>query len=107
MREYDSPLDEVVSSTLLGSPGFITFIKDRFLSGKKFDKDLPALKELVEKASMQDVFDEVESVFRKRTGFVQKCKNVSFSEIYRRKAERYWHTFQDWRIRRVPGKQAG
>jgi hypothetical protein len=27
----------------LGSPDFIAFIKDKFLSGKKPDKDLPAL----------------------------------------------------------------
>jgi REP element-mobilizing transposase RayT len=72
-EEYDSPLDEVVSSTLLGSPGFITFIKDKFLSGKKPDKDLPALKELVEKASMQDIFYEVESVFGKEPAL---CRNV-------------------------------
>jgi REP element-mobilizing transposase RayT len=72
-EEYDSPLDEVVSSTLLGSPGFITFIKDKFLSGKKPDKDLPALKALVEKASMQDIFDEVESVFGKEPAL---CRNV-------------------------------
>ena len=32
-KKYDNPLDEVVSSTLLGSPGFIAFIKDKFLSG--------------------------------------------------------------------------
>ncbi len=62
-EKYDNPLDEVVSSTLLGSPGFITFIKDKFLSDKKPDKDMPALKELVEKASMYDIFDEGESVF--------------------------------------------
>jgi len=64
-EKYDNPLDEVVSSTLLGSPGFITFIKDKFLSDKKPDRDMPALKELVEKASMQDILDEVESVFGK------------------------------------------
>ena len=54
-RKYDNPLDEVVSSTLPGSPGFIAFIKDKFLSGKKPDKYLPALKELVEKASLKDI----------------------------------------------------
>ena len=43
-EKYDNPLGEVVSSTLLGSPGFIAFIKDKFLSGKKPDKNLPALK---------------------------------------------------------------
>jgi len=73
-EKYDSPLDEVVSSTLLGSPGFITFIKDRFLSGKKPDKNLPALKELVEKASMQDIFDEVESVFGKEPALGRNVK---------------------------------
>jgi REP element-mobilizing transposase RayT len=46
---YDNPLNEVVSSTLLGSPEFIAFIKDNFLSNQKPDKELPALKELVEK----------------------------------------------------------
>jgi REP element-mobilizing transposase RayT/predicted XRE-type DNA-binding protein len=63
--EYDSPLDEVVSSTLLGSADFIAFIKDNFLSAKKPDKELPALKELIKKASMQDIFKEVELVFTK------------------------------------------
>jgi REP-associated tyrosine transposase len=73
-EKYDSPLDEVVSSTLLGSPDFITFIKDKFLSGKEPDKDLPALKELVEKASMQDIFDEVESVFGKEPALGRSVK---------------------------------
>ena len=64
-QEYDSPLDEVVSSTLLGSADFVAFIKDNFVSAKKPDKELPALKELIKKASMQDIFEEVESVFTK------------------------------------------
>jgi len=62
-HEYNSPLDEVVSSTLLGSADFIEFIKDNFLSEKKPDKELPSLKELVEKTSMHDIFKEVELVF--------------------------------------------
>lgn len=64
-QEYDSPLDKVVSSTLLGSADFISFIKDNFLSTKKPDKELPALKELVKKTSIQDIFEEVELVFTK------------------------------------------
>jgi REP element-mobilizing transposase RayT len=64
-QEYDSPLDQVVSSTLLGSADFIAFIKDNFLSAKKSDKQLPALKELVKKTSIQDIFEEVELVFTK------------------------------------------
>lgn len=73
-EKYDSPLDEVVSSTLLGGPGFIAFIKDNFLSDKKPDKNLPALKELVEKASMQDIFDEVESVLGKQPTLARNVK---------------------------------
>jgi REP element-mobilizing transposase RayT len=64
-QEYDSPLEEVVSSTLLGSADFIAFIKDNFLSVKKPDKELPALKELVRKTSMQDIFEQVELVLPK------------------------------------------
>jgi len=44
-----------VSSTLLGSPDFIAFIKDKFLLGKKPDKELPALKELIDKVSLKDI----------------------------------------------------
>jgi len=73
-EKYDSPLDEVVGSTLLGSPGFIAFIKDKFLSGKKSDKDLPALKELAKKASMQGIFDEVESVLGKQPTLARSVK---------------------------------
>jgi len=50
---------------LLGSPDFIAFIKDNLLFGKKPDKELPALKELVPKVSMQDIFNEVEFFFSK------------------------------------------
>jgi chromosomal replication initiation ATPase DnaA len=67
-------LDEVVSSTLLGSPGFIAFIKDKFLSGKKPDKDLPALKELINKTSLKDIFAEVESVFGKQASLSRNVK---------------------------------
>ena len=77
-KKYDNPLDEVVSSTLLGSPDFIAFIKDKFLSYKKPDKNLLALKELIDKVSLKDIFDEVESVFGKKPlqmgNALKKCK---------------------------------
>lgn len=64
-QEYNSPLEEVVSSTLLGGADFIKFIKDSYLSAKKPNKELPALKELVKKPSMRDIFKEVELVIPK------------------------------------------
>ena len=73
-QEYDSPLDEVVSSTLLGSPDFISFVKDNFLSGKRQDKELPALKGLVKKATAQDIFDEVALVFTKDKALERSVK---------------------------------
>ena len=73
-EKSDSPLNEVVGSTLLGSPGFIIFIKDKFLSGKKPNRDLPALKSLVDKASMQDIFDETETVFGKESALGRNVK---------------------------------
>ena len=73
-KKYDNPSDEVVSSTLLGSPDFIAFIKDKFLSVKKPDKNLPALKELLDKASLKDIFDEVESVFGKEAALGRNVK---------------------------------
>jgi len=89
-RKYDNPLDDVVGSTLLGSSDFIAFIKDKFLSGKKLDKELPPLKELVPKTSMQDIFDEVESVFRKErasvSDIVGKIK-ANTSRMVRKKFE--------------------
>ena len=78
INDYDSPLNEVVGSTLLGSPGFITFMKDKFLSGKKPDRDLPALKSLVAKASMQDIFDETETVFGKESALGRNVKMFLF-----------------------------
>jgi REP element-mobilizing transposase RayT len=73
-QEYDSPLEQVVSSTLLGSADFIAFIKDNYLSAKKPDKELPALKELVKKASMQDIFETVELIFTQDRALARNVK---------------------------------
>jgi len=62
-QEYKSPLKEVVSSTILGSVDFVEAIKDKYLSNKKIDPNLPALKELCGKPSVDEITEEVESVF--------------------------------------------
>jgi hypothetical protein len=63
-EKYDSPLAETTSSTLLGSPDFITFIKEKYLSDKKPDKEMPSLQELHEKISIQDIFAQVDIFFK-------------------------------------------
>ena len=60
-EQYASLLKEAVSSTLLGSAEFIALIKDTYLTGRKPDKNVPALKELSARISMGEIFDEVES----------------------------------------------
>ncbi|MCD5417272.1 transposase [Candidatus Bipolaricaulota bacterium] len=62
-REYKSPLKKVVSSTILGSADFIKAIEDKYLSTRKADPNLPALKELSGKPSADEITEEVESVF--------------------------------------------
>ncbi len=62
-EEYESPLKDVVSSTLLGSLDFITYIKDTYISGKGIGKDIPASKELLKRVSVNDIFEEVEDIF--------------------------------------------
>jgi putative transposase len=73
-HEYESPLIEVISSTILGAPEFIAFIKERYLAGKKPDKNLPALRDMSEKASMPNIFDEVESIFEKEQVLARNIK---------------------------------
>ena len=71
---YESPLMDIVSSTILGTPDFIALIKDRYLSGKQIDKDIPALKELSKKTSMRAIFDEVDSVFERENSLARNIK---------------------------------
>jgi len=62
-KTHKNPLNGVIGSALLGSPEFVTFIKENFLSGQKHEKAVPALNELIDKISMQDIFNEVDAVF--------------------------------------------
>ena len=62
-EDHESPLKDIVSSTLLGPPDFIRYIKDTYISGKKADKNIPALREFIDKVSVNDIFERVEGVF--------------------------------------------
>ncbi len=62
-KEYDSPLKDTVASTILGGIDFINEIKNKYLSGKETDRNLPALTELT-KASIKEIIGEVEGVFK-------------------------------------------
>ena len=73
-QEYDSPLKNVVGSVLLGSQDFINFIKQEFISSLGPGKDLPALRQLVPRVSMEVVFAEVDSVFVQDPAFSRNLK---------------------------------
>ena len=63
-QEYESPLKDVVSSTLLGTQEFIGIIKDKYLSEQKEDKNIPALKVLKKKITMEDISNEVDEIIK-------------------------------------------
>ena len=73
-KEYDSPLEDVFGSVFLGSPDFIEQIKTRYLSDRKPDKELSALRQLGPRISMQDVFNAVGAVFRNEPSFERSLK---------------------------------
>ncbi|MBW1897861.1 MAG: transposase [Deltaproteobacteria bacterium] len=81
-KKYKSPLAEIVSSTLLGPPDFIKFIQEQYLSGMKPDENVPALKELKKKATLDQIFTEVESVFSKNEPAVARNVKMYLSRKY-------------------------
>jgi hypothetical protein len=54
---------------------------DNFISAKKPDKELPALKELAQKASMQDIFEAVELAFSQDKALARNAK-MNLSQKY-------------------------
>jgi putative transposase len=63
-KEYESPLKNVFGSTLLGRQEFIGLIKDKYLSAKKADKDLPALKALSRRSTIEDISNQVDMMIK-------------------------------------------
>jgi REP element-mobilizing transposase RayT len=73
-QQYDNPLRDVVGLVLLGSQDFINFIKQKFISSREPDKDLPTLRQLVPRVSMEVVFAEVDAVFVQAPAFSRNLK---------------------------------
>jgi len=73
-QDYESPLGEVVGSALLGSQGFINFIKERFVSGLKPDRELPSLRQLAPRISISSVFEAVDAGFQDDPTFSRNLK---------------------------------
>ena len=72
--EYDSPLDNVVGSTILGQSDFVSDIKEKYLSNEKRDKEIPALKELATNVSIDSIYREVDRLFGDQTRLSRSVK---------------------------------
>lgn len=73
-QEYNNPLDEVIGSVLLGSQDFANFIKDRYLTGLKQSKDVPAVRAFVKKVPIQGICDIVEEAMGNETKMARNIK---------------------------------
>ena len=62
-KEYQSPLMETVASAILGCPEFVSAIEERYLRSKKADRDLPSLRELARRPSLDDIVKAVKNIF--------------------------------------------
>jgi hypothetical protein len=60
---YQSPLLETVASTILGCPEFVRATQERHLNSRKADRDLPSLRELTSRPSLNDIVVAVKNVF--------------------------------------------
>jgi putative transposase len=76
-QEYESPLEDVVGSTILGGQAFIGFIKDRYLTDKKENKDLPALKVLKKRIMIEEISHEVDKKIKDNEKLCRRCAKVS------------------------------
>ena len=54
-------MDEVTGSVILGQAEFINVIRDNYLSGKKVDRETPALRELAKEVSLDEIDKEIEN----------------------------------------------
>ncbi len=70
-----------MSSTLLGSANFIEFIKDKYLKDKKFASDIPALKRLSEKVSINDISKKTDKDFGKEP-VLARCIKIYLCQKY-------------------------
>ncbi|MFH0812635.1 MAG: transposase [Pseudomonadota bacterium] len=71
-QDQRSPLKEVVYSTILGSMEFVKAVTEKHLGDKKADRNLPALKELSARISIEEIEKAVETVFGKEWGIGKK-----------------------------------
>lgn len=58
--EYETPLRDVFTSTILGCPDFVAHAKETYVKCRQPDRNVPATKHLPDSASVQDIFEGVD-----------------------------------------------
>lgn len=61
-KEYENPLSATVAATMLGGTEFIQEITDRHIDGKQIDRDLPALRTLSNRPTMEAISQTVKNI---------------------------------------------
>lgn len=69
---YDTPLKAVVSSTLLGSPGFLAEVSETHVKHIRADRTIPAVKQLSGQLSVEKVVDAVKITVGEEGGLWRK-----------------------------------
>ena len=62
-QKLRSPLDKVVASTLLGSEAFVGWVQEEFVGRKPVDRELPALRAIADKPTVEAIRRVVEDRF--------------------------------------------
>lgn len=62
-KEHESPLQQMVASTMLGTPEFVAAIQEQHLGGKSSHRNLPALRQLKGKPTIDQILKLTGSVF--------------------------------------------
>ena len=70
--EHASPLQHMVAATMLGSPEFVAAIQEQHLDGKSPDRNLPALKQLKGKPSIDQILEITGSVIKENEKLATK-----------------------------------
>jgi hypothetical protein len=66
-KEIGNPLDQVVGSTVLGSEGFVEWVRGRWVGKRGTSRDVPALRRLARWPDLSMILRETEKVFGRGT----------------------------------------
>jgi len=66
--KYESPFCGVVASTILGSESFVCDLSEKHIDGKQGDRELPAIRTLASKPSLQAILEVVNAIFEDGRG---------------------------------------